>query len=83
MSIKFTSPSLSLKMLIKISLIILFLYSDDQKIWLGPRYKITSTFDESLFYVLKKTENGSRIYGETVKEGTTKVVGQFEKVITK
>lgn len=57
------------------------LYADDgQKITLGTRYSIGSELDESLFITLKKTRNGSRIYGEAIKEGVTQVYGQYKDV---
>ncbi|CAD7078083.1 unnamed protein product [Hermetia illucens] len=56
---------------------------DDQKIYLGPRYNVESTFQESLFYVLQKSQNGSRIYGEAVRHGSTPVLGSFEKLTAK
>lgn len=53
---------------------------DGQKITLGTRYSIGSELEESLFTILKKTRNGSRLYGEAIKEGTTQVYGQYKDV---
>lgn len=56
---------------------------DDQLITLGPKYKINSQFDETLFYPLDKTVNGTRIYGEALKVGTSPVVGTYENLRAK
>ncbi|XP_055917855.1 nuclear pore membrane glycoprotein 210 [Eupeodes corollae] len=57
--------------------------NDNQKITLGPKYAVSSQLDESLFYVLKKSQNGSRIYGEAVKEGTSAVHAAFKDLTAK
>ncbi|EDW01493.1 nuclear pore membrane glycoprotein 210 [Drosophila grimshawi] len=49
-----------------------------QKITLGTRYAISSELDESLFTILKKTQNGSRLYGEALKQGVTQVYGSYK-----
>lgn len=51
---------------------------DGQKITLGTRYAIGSELDESLFNIIKKTKNGSRLYGETVRKGVTQVYGHYK-----
>lgn len=61
--------------------IALDLYSkSDQKITLGPKYKFGCTFDKTLFSERKINQNGSRIDGVAVKEGSSPVKGTFEKV---
>lgn len=57
--------------------------SDDHQITLGPKYAIQSSFDEQLFYPLRRTDNGSRIAGETVTTGSSPVSGQFDKLTAK
>lgn len=52
--------------------------NDNQLITLGPKYQINSELDENIFYKLSKTANGSRIYGETLKDGSSPVVGAYE-----
>ncbi|XP_030369021.1 nuclear pore membrane glycoprotein 210 [Scaptodrosophila lebanonensis] len=52
--------------------------SDGQKITLGTRYSIGSELDESLFTILKKTRNGSRLFGEAYKAGVTQVYGTYK-----
>uniref|UniRef100_A0A182NJ95 BIG2 domain-containing protein n=1 Tax=Anopheles dirus TaxID=7168 RepID=A0A182NJ95_9DIPT len=56
---------------------------DDHQITLGAKYKIQSTFDESLFYPLRVTTNGSSIFGETIATGSSPVTGKFEKLSAK
>ncbi|XP_053664200.1 nuclear pore membrane glycoprotein 210 [Anopheles marshallii] len=56
---------------------------DDHQITLGAKYKIQSTFDESLFYPLRVTSNGSSIFGETIATGSSPVTGKFEKLSAK
>ncbi|ALC42602.1 gp210, partial [Drosophila busckii] len=53
---------------------------DGQKITLGTRYNIGSELDETLFGILKKTRNGSRLYGEALKEGVTQVYGSYKEL---
>lgn len=55
---------------------------DDHKIILGSKYSVKSKFDTKMYYELSKTRNGSRIYGEAVKIGTSQVTGSFEKLNT-
>ncbi|XP_062541443.1 nuclear pore membrane glycoprotein 210 [Armigeres subalbatus] len=57
--------------------------ADDHPITLGSKYQIQSTFDEGLFYPIRRTNNGSRIAGETVASGTSPVTGQFDKLTAK
>uniref|UniRef100_A0A182Q5Y5 BIG2 domain-containing protein n=1 Tax=Anopheles farauti TaxID=69004 RepID=A0A182Q5Y5_9DIPT len=56
---------------------------DDHQITLGAKYKIQSTFDETLFYPLRVTTNGSSIFGETIATGSSPVTGKFEKLTAK
>uniref|UniRef100_A0A182TCN3 NUP210 Ig-like domain-containing protein n=1 Tax=Anopheles maculatus TaxID=74869 RepID=A0A182TCN3_9DIPT len=56
---------------------------DDHQITLGAKYKIKSTFDESLFYPIRVTSNGSSIFGETIATGSSPVTGKFEKLSAK
>lgn len=53
---------------------------DNQKIRLGSKYKIESSFDSSLFIEHKRTLNGSRIHGEAAFEGTNPVNAAFKKL---
>lgn len=39
-----------------------------------------SEFDEVLFYIMNKNKNGSRIYGEAIREGISPVYGFFKEV---
>lgn len=57
-----------------------FYRSDDHKITLGSRYSVSSELDELLFMVHKRSKNGSRIYGEAIREGMTPVYGSFKDV---
>lgn len=56
---------------------------DDQPITLGSKYQINSQFDEAIFYKLDKTDNGTRIFGEALKVGSSPVVGTFENLRAK
>lgn len=53
---------------------------NDEKITLGDKLIVDSTSDKSLFNELKKSTNGSRIYGETLTIGTNQVSGSYENV---
>ncbi|XP_055533000.1 nuclear pore membrane glycoprotein 210 [Wyeomyia smithii] len=57
--------------------------ADDHPITLGPRYQIKSNFDEKLFFPIRRTANGSRISGETLKPGSSPVSGLFDKLTAK
>ncbi|XP_053685472.1 nuclear pore membrane glycoprotein 210 [Sabethes cyaneus] len=57
--------------------------ADDHQITLGPRYQIKSDFDETLFFPISRTANGSRIAGETLKPGSSPVSGRFDKLNAK
>ncbi|XP_044248664.1 nuclear pore membrane glycoprotein 210 isoform X1 [Drosophila takahashii] len=52
--------------------------ADGQKITLGRRYSISSEVDESLFAIVQRTRNGSRLLGEAKKEGITQVYGSYK-----
>lgn len=54
--------------------------ADGHKITLGTRYSISSELDESLFSIIKRTRNGSRLFGEAKKEGVTQVYGSYMDV---
>lgn len=56
---------------------------DDQLITLGSKYQMNSQFDETIFYKLEKSPNGTQIYGETLKVGTSPVVGTYENLRAK
>lgn len=53
---------------------------NDERITLGAKYKVQSSFDANLFKESKRTVNGSRISGEAVKIGTSPVSGTFSSV---
>ncbi|XP_036332453.1 nuclear pore membrane glycoprotein 210 [Rhagoletis pomonella] len=53
---------------------------DDHKITLGSRFSMQSELDEVLFYILSKNKNGSRIYGEAMREGVSPVYGYFKEL---
>ncbi|XP_067631860.1 nuclear pore membrane glycoprotein 210 [Eurosta solidaginis] len=53
---------------------------DDQKITLGSRFSMQSELDEVLFYIINKNKNGSRLYGEAVREGVSPVYGYFNEL---
>ncbi|XP_058828895.1 nuclear pore membrane glycoprotein 210 [Topomyia yanbarensis] len=57
--------------------------ADDHQLTLGPRYEIRSSFDETLFYPIRRTKNGSRIAGETLTSGRSPVSGEFDKLTAK
>ncbi|XP_055645354.1 nuclear pore membrane glycoprotein 210 [Toxorhynchites rutilus septentrionalis] len=57
--------------------------ADDHQITVGPKYSIQSAFDETLFYPLRRTNNGSRIEGETVASGSSPVTGTFDGLTAK
>ncbi|XP_065087811.1 nuclear pore membrane glycoprotein 210 [Ochlerotatus camptorhynchus] len=57
--------------------------ADDHQITLGSKYQIQSSFDEALYYPIRRTSNGSRIAGETVASGSRPVTGQFDKLTAK
>lgn len=50
----------------------------DEKITLGTKYTIESSFDRDLYKESKRTVNGSRIAGMTVTKGTSLVTGKFQ-----
>ncbi|XP_013110354.2 nuclear pore membrane glycoprotein 210 [Stomoxys calcitrans] len=54
--------------------------NDDHKITLGSRYSVSSELDELLFLVQKRSKNGSRLYGEAIREGVTPVYGSFKEL---
>ncbi|XP_054736969.1 nuclear pore membrane glycoprotein 210 [Anastrepha obliqua] len=54
--------------------------SDDQKITLGSRFSMQSELDDVLFYIISKNKNGSRIYGEAIREGVSPVYGSFKEL---
>lgn len=56
---------------------------DNQLITLGNKYQVNAAFDEGIFYKISKTENGSRIFGETLKPGSSAVLANYENLKTK
>jgi nuclear pore complex protein Nup210 len=50
---------------------------NDERIVLGSKYKMESSFDANLFKEATRNSNGSRIFGEAVKAGTSQVTGSF------
>lgn len=50
---------------------------NNEKITLGTRYSIESSFDRDLYKESKRTVNGSRIAGLTMTKGTSLVTGKF------
>ncbi|XP_058458190.1 nuclear pore membrane glycoprotein 210 [Malaya genurostris] len=57
--------------------------ADDHQLTLGSKYVIKSSVDETLFYPIRRTNNGSRITGEAVRSGSCPVSGQFDKLAAK
>lgn len=53
---------------------------NNEKITLGNRYKIDSSFDNSYFYEFKRNSNGSLISGKAIQRGSTLVSGKFNQV---
>lgn len=53
---------------------------NDERITLGSKYKMDSSFDVALFKEATRTLNGSRIFGEAAKAGTNQVTGSFSNV---
>ncbi|XP_020712667.1 nuclear pore membrane glycoprotein 210 isoform X1 [Ceratitis capitata] len=51
---------------------------DDKKITLGSYFKMHTEFDEVLFYIINKNKNGSRTYGEAIRQGVSPVYGSFQ-----
>lgn len=52
----------------------------DERITLGSKYRMDSSFDGSLFKESTRTFNGSRIHGEAFKVGTNQVSGSYLNV---
>lgn len=55
-------------------------FSDGNKITLGTKFNIRTTFDETIFHSLSRTLNGSRIYGEAVQRGVSTVSAHFDSL---
>ena len=53
---------------------------NDEKITLGSKYKVDSTFDKNLFSEIQRSANGSRVYGEASHAGTNQVSGSYGNV---
>ena len=51
-----------------------------EKITLGNKFHMESSFDAKMFKEMQRSLNGSRIYGEAVKVGTNQVTGSFSSV---
>lgn len=54
--------------------------NDNQLITLGTAYSVAAAYDEKIFYKISTTDNGTRTYGETLKSGTSPVVGTYERL---
>lgn len=52
----------------------------EELISLGSKYNMDSSFDESLFKEFTRSDNGSRIAGQTIKPGSCQVTGTFSNV---
>lgn len=53
---------------------------NDERITLGEKFKVDSSFNVELFHEIKRNVNSSRIYGEAMKSGTNQVTGSFSNV---
>jgi nuclear pore complex protein Nup210 len=53
----------------------------EERITLGQKYKIESTFDQKLFKESNRCINGSRIAGGTIERGISLVTGTFNKLV--
>ncbi|KAG4071558.1 hypothetical protein HA402_011712 [Bradysia odoriphaga] len=53
---------------------------DGNKITLGSKYHVETTFDETIFHSLSRTTNGTRIYGEAVQKGGSTVSAIFRSL---
>lgn len=53
---------------------------NDERITLGSKYKMESSFDGSLFKESSRNGNGSRISGKAYQAGTNQVTGSFSNV---
>lgn len=53
---------------------------NDERITLGSKYKMGSSFDADMFREAMRTLNGSRIQGEAIKAGTNQVTGTYSNV---
>lgn len=53
---------------------------NEQRITLGSKYSLQSTFDASMFGETKRNKNGSRIAGNCLLAGSNPVQASFEKV---
>ncbi|KAJ6640907.1 Nuclear pore membrane glycoprotein, partial [Pseudolycoriella hygida] len=56
------------------------LSSDGNKITLGTKFNIKTSFDETMFHSLSRTMNGTRIYGEAVQRGVSTVTANFQNL---
>ncbi|EDW34958.1 GL20049 [Drosophila persimilis] len=54
---------------------------DGQKVMLGSKFDISSRLDESLFGIIDRTANGSRLYGEALKKGVSLIHGTYKKLM--
>lgn len=53
---------------------------NDERITLGGKYKVESSFDVKMFQEMQRNVNASRVYGEAIKSGTNQVTGSFSNV---
>lgn len=53
---------------------------DNQLITLGSAYSVGAEFDENIFYRISATDNGTRIYGETLTSGSSPVLATYDRL---
>lgn len=53
---------------------------DNQLITLGSAYSVGADFDENIFYRISATDNGTRIYGETLTSGSSPVLATYDRL---
>lgn len=57
-----------------------FYTNDNQLITLGSAYSVATEYDENIFYKITATKNGTRVYGETLKSGTSSVIATYDRL---
>lgn len=53
---------------------------DNQLITLGSAYSVDAEYDENIFYRISATDNGTRIYGETLASGSSPVLATYDRL---
>lgn len=53
---------------------------DNQLITLGTAYSVAAEFDANIFYRISATQNGTRVYGEALKSGSSPVQATYERL---